>query len=168
VPIPQFIIELREKIGHAPLWLSGVTAVIVRDDEVLLVKRSDNGAWTPVTGIMEPGEEPAVTAVREAFEEARVVVHVERLAWVHVMGPVEHVNGDQAQYLDLVFRCQYLSGDAAVGDDENSDVAWFRLEELPPISADFRRRIEIAVAHAGETRFETNESLARSATFGIG
>ena len=39
---------------------------------MLLVKRSDNGAWTPVTGIVDPGEEPAVAAAREALEETGV------------------------------------------------------------------------------------------------
>ena len=38
-----------------------------------MVKRSDNGEWTPVTGIVDPGEEPAVGAVREALEETGVV-----------------------------------------------------------------------------------------------
>ncbi|MET0713590.1 MAG: ADP-ribose pyrophosphatase, partial [Mycetocola sp.] len=27
---PDFVLALREKIGTAPLWLSGVTAVVVR------------------------------------------------------------------------------------------------------------------------------------------
>ena len=53
---PDFVLALREKIGTAPLWLSGVTAVVVRDDDVLLVRRADNGAWTPVTGIIDPAK----------------------------------------------------------------------------------------------------------------
>ena len=31
----------------------------------LTVRRADDGAWTPVTGIIDPGEEPAIAAVRE-------------------------------------------------------------------------------------------------------
>jgi len=68
MPTPDFVLALREKIGTASLWLSGVTAVVVRGDEVLLVRRADTGAWTPVTGIIDPGEEPAVAAVREVEE----------------------------------------------------------------------------------------------------
>ena len=57
MPTPEYILTLREKIGHDYLWLSGATAVIRRDSDhrVLLVRRSDNGAWTPVTGIVDPG-----------------------------------------------------------------------------------------------------------------
>ena len=81
---PQFILDLRAKIGTVPLWLSGVTAVVVRDDDVLLVRRSDTGEWSPVCGIIDPGEDPSEAATREVLEEADVVATVEHLAWVHV------------------------------------------------------------------------------------
>ena len=40
MPIREFIVELRRHVGHAPLWLPGVTAVVIRGQQVLLVKRS--------------------------------------------------------------------------------------------------------------------------------
>ena len=87
MPIPEFIVELRRLVGTAELWLPGVTAVVRRDDEVLLVQRSDNHQWTPVTGIVDPREEPAVAARREALEETGVEIRVDRLASVGVVGP---------------------------------------------------------------------------------
>src|SRR5680860_1364660 len=83
MPVPDFIVDLRRKVGHAELWLPGVTAVVRRVDEILLVRRSDNGDWTPVTGIVDPGEQPATAARREVFEETGVTVEVDRLAWVN-------------------------------------------------------------------------------------
>jgi 8-oxo-dGTP pyrophosphatase MutT (NUDIX family) len=80
MPVPDFIVELRRKVGHAPLWLPGTTAVVIRGQEVLLVKRSDNGAWTAVTGIVEPGENPADCAVREVLEETGIHAVAKRLA----------------------------------------------------------------------------------------
>ena len=35
MPIPEYVAGLRRMVGDHPLWLSGVTAVIRRDDEVL-------------------------------------------------------------------------------------------------------------------------------------
>lgn len=35
--------------------------------EVPPVQRADNGRWTPSSGIIESGEEPAVTAVHETL-----------------------------------------------------------------------------------------------------
>ena len=142
---PDFILELREKIGHAPLWLSGITAVVIRGDEVLLVRRADNGAWTPVTGIIDPGEEPAVAAIREALEEAAVVITADALAWVKVIDLVTYANGDQSRYLDLVFRCSWVSGEPHPADGENTEAAWFRLDALPAMSDDMSRRIRTAL-----------------------
>ncbi len=146
MPTPDFVLRLREKIGHDPLWLPGVTAVVLREEEVLLVRRSDNGRWTPVTGIVDPGELPALTAVREAEEETGVTCVVEALVWVNVSEPIVHVNGDHAQYLDHTFRCRYVSGAAHVADDESSDVGWFALDRLPEMPEPLAERIRRAVA----------------------
>ena len=155
MPIPAFILEIRELIGHRPLWLPGVTAVVRRDDELLLVQRSDNGAWTPVTGIPEPGEEPAAAAVREVLEETGVTARVDRLAstWVH--GPITHANGDLATYLDLTFACTWLDGDAHVADDESRDVAWVRRDDLAArgLSDEMLRRVDAALSGEVATRF---------------
>ena len=144
MPIPEFIVELRRHIGHAPLWLAGVTAVVIRDQRVLLVQRSDNKAWTPVPGIVEPGENPADCAVREVFEETGIHVVPSRLAWVHVTAPMVHANGDHAQYLDHLFRMDWVGGEPFPADDESLDACWFDLAEVPDMSADMRRRIELA------------------------
>ena len=144
MPIPEFIVELREHIGHAPLWLPGVTAVVIRDQQVLLIKRADNHAWTPVTGIVEPGENPADCAVREVLEESGIDAVARRLAWVHVTRLVVHANGDHAQYLDHVFRMDWVGGEPFPADDESLEARWFDLAEMPDISDDMRRRIEHA------------------------
>lgn len=153
--VPDFVLALRRRIGHAPLWLPGITAVVLRGDEVLLVQRSDDLTWTPITGIVDPGEQPAVAASREVAEETGVQVAVERLAWVNATPLVLHVNGDQAHYLDHTFRCRYLSGDAHVADDESVQVAWFPLSKLPPMAEIFVERVRCAIQDAGQTRFET-------------
>jgi 8-oxo-dGTP pyrophosphatase MutT (NUDIX family) len=151
---PDFIIALREKIGTDPLWLSGVTAVVLRGSDVLLVKRADSGAWTPVTGIIDPGEEPAFAAVREVEEEAGVTSVVDRLAWVRVTEPVIYPNGDESQYLDLVFRLTWTGGEPTPADGENTEARWFPLDHLPEISGDMRARIAAAVEDRPDTRFQ--------------
>jgi 8-oxo-dGTP pyrophosphatase MutT (NUDIX family) len=153
MPIPDFVVEMRRMIGHHEMWLPGVTAVVRRGDDVLLVQRADNHAWTPVTGIPEPGEEPAVAAAREALEETGVVVTVDRLASTGAHPGVVHANGDRASYLDLTFACTYVSGEAHVADDESVDVRWFPLGELPEMAAVMRRRIADALSDEQAARF---------------
>ena len=144
--IPDFVVALRTKIGTAPLWLSGVTAVVLKDDQLLLVRRADNGAWTPVTGITDPGEQPADAAVREVAEEAGVRVVPERLAGVGVTEVVIYSNGDQSQYLDLTFLMRWTDGDPYPADGENTEARWFPLDALPPMSSEMTGRIEAALS----------------------
>jgi 8-oxo-dGTP pyrophosphatase MutT (NUDIX family) len=162
MPIPDFIVELRRHIGHAPLWLPGVTAVVIRDRQVLLVKRSDNGAWAAVTGIVEPGENPADCAIREVLEETGVHAVARRLAWVHVTRPTVHTNGDHAQYLDHTFRMDWVGGNPSPADEESVDALWCDLATLPEMSNDMRRRIELASNDNvfAATVFDTNDQSA--------
>lgn len=64
-------------------------------DRVLLVKRADDGAWTPVAGIVDPGEQPHLAALREVLEETGVTAKLERLVWLTVTEMVTYENGDQ-------------------------------------------------------------------------
>lgn len=153
---PDFVLSLRERIGHDLLWLPGVTAVVLDRTarRVLLVRRSDNGAWAPITGITDPDEQPAQCAVREAREETGVDIAVERLVSVTTEPETVHVNGDRAQYLDITFRCRHVAGHPHVADDESTDVAWFETRNLPPLQAAHRHRIERALEVSAEPWFE--------------
>ena len=158
VATPDFVVALRTQIGHAPLWLPGVTAVVLRETdeatEVLLVRRADTGEWTPVTGIIDPGEQPADAAAREVLEEADVIAVPERLVWVHALTPMTYPNGDQAQYLDLVFRFRHVAGTPHPADGENTAAAWFALDALPPMSDHMHERVRRALEPTGDCAFE--------------
>lgn len=163
---PDFVLDLRAKVGTDLLWLPGVTAVVLRDGrdasggqasggrEVLLVRRADTGAWTPVTGIIDPGEEPAVAGAREVLEEADIVAEPEALTSVRALPPMQYANGDRAQYLDLTFRFRYVSGDPHPADGENTHAAWFPVDALPPMSQDMVARVASALAPGGAAVFE--------------
>ena len=151
---PEFVTALRAKIGHDSLWLSGVTAVVHRNHaEVLLVKRADDARWAPVTGIIDPGEEPAVAAEREVLEEAAVVARAVRLAYVHTLAPMTYANRDQAQFLDLTFALDYESGTPFPADGENTEAQFFPIGSLPELSESFRTRIRYALDDVPFARF---------------
>ncbi|GAB3279156.1 NUDIX hydrolase [Kineosporia babensis] len=129
---PEFILALREKIGHDELWLPGVTA-LVRDasGRVLLGQRSDNGLWTLPSGISEPGEAMAASCVREVLEETGVTIEVTGLISISTTEPVIYSNGDRTVYVDHFFACRPTGGQAQVGDDESLAVGWFDVFSLP-------------------------------------
>lgn len=150
---PGFITDLRRDIGHRELWLIGSSATVWRPGpdgarEVLLVRRSDTGGWTPICGIVEPGELPSETVVREAAEEAGVRIEVERFVRMSAEDTLIYANGDRCRFLDHDFLCRWVDGEARVGDDESSEVGWFPADRLPEMSASHRRRIEVSLSGA--------------------
>ena len=152
---PDFILELREKIGTHPLWLSGITAVVQRDNgDLLLVRRADNGTWTPVTGIIDPGEEPAVAAEREVLEEADIRATAVRLASIQTTAEHVYPNGDRAQYIDFTFLCRYDGGEPAPADGENLEARWFSVDELPAMPPEFAGRLDAALSAERAARFK--------------
>lgn len=157
MPIPEFIVETRKKIGTDLMWLPSVAAVVLRDStdnsvwavpEVLLVKRADNGQWTPVTGIADPGEEAHDCAVREVLEETGVHVTPAAILGVGAVGPVTHSNGDKASYMSVQLRCEPVDPAAqpVVGDDESTDVGWFPISQMPVTDPKWRLVIGDAAA----------------------
>lgn len=148
MPTPDFVLALRRKIGHDPLWLIGVTAY-VRDTlgRVLLARRADTGEWALIYGINEPGEQAADTVVREVKEETGVDAVPRALAAVASSSRIlTYANGDQAQYMDHLFICD-VDPDGTFrigpGDGENTEAGWFALNDLPsPLAASTVERME--------------------------
>ncbi|MFD5455543.1 NUDIX hydrolase [Streptomyces olivaceus] len=146
---PDFIRDLRVTAGHQLLWLPGVTAVVFDDEgRVLLGRRSDNGRWSLIGGITEPGEQPAACAMREVEEETAVRCVVERLVLVQALDPVTYDNGDVCQFMDITFRCRAVGGEARVNDDESLEVGWFAVDALPDLNEFGRFRIKQALSDA--------------------
>lgn len=142
---PEFITDLRTRIGHDLLWLSGVKVVVFNGTQVLLVRRVDNGLWTLPAGIIEPGDEASHTAVREVLEETGVRCELTHLLGVGVTAPATYPNGDHAQYLDIVFRATHLAGEARINDDENLEVGYFELSDRPSLPPLHERAIDWAL-----------------------
>ncbi|GAA3728460.1 8-oxo-dGTP pyrophosphatase MutT (NUDIX family) [Spinactinospora alkalitolerans] len=147
MPTPDFILETRKHIGHALMFLTGVTAVVVDPGgRILLHRRADDGHWATPGGILEPGEQPAAALVREVFEETGVRVVPERVASVVTEPPFTYPNGDRVQFMDIAFRCRPVGGEPRADGDESLDVAWFDPGGLPEMNDRILRRIR----HAGE------------------
>ncbi|MCI1636085.1 NUDIX hydrolase [Bifidobacterium sp.] len=133
---PSFVLDIRKKIGHDMLWLCGVTGYVVdAQDRILLGRRVDTGEWALVYGIIEPGEEPADTVVREIKEETGIdAVPTDLVSVKSSPRVITYSNGDKAMYMDHLFLCSVDpdgNTEAFVGDDESLSVGWFDLDDLP-------------------------------------
>ncbi|WP_311473737.1 NUDIX domain-containing protein [uncultured Actinomyces sp.] len=151
MPTPEFVLSLREKIGHDQVWLPGVSLVVVDDSgRVLLGRRADTGRWSIIDGIPEPGEQPAAAAVRECEEEAGIRPEVLAVTVVEAEEPIVYPNGDRCVFLDTCFVARAGADQAAtagVGDGELTTVAWFAPDALPaPLTRHASARIAAARA----------------------
>jgi len=126
------------------LWLPGASAVVVNSDgHLLLGRRSDTFQWALISGILEPGEQPADAIVREVFEEAGILIRVEAVTSLSTDDPVLYQNGDWAQYLNITFLCSVAQGEAFAADDDNVEIGWFAPDALPDdLMPTSRTRIE--------------------------
>ena len=136
--------------------MPGVTALVLDRERahMLGVRRADNGSWTPVTGIVDPGEEPGRAAVREVAEEAGIACTALRLIDVRALPEITYANGDRAQYLDLCFLCE---ADGAQrphpADGENTETRWFPVDAPPPMNDRFVAQLALALEDPLEARF---------------
>ncbi|MFC8198775.1 NUDIX domain-containing protein [Streptomyces sp. NPDC057298] len=152
---PDFIRTIRATAGQQLLWLPGVTAVVFDDaGRVLLGRRADTGKWAVIAGMSDPGEQPAVCAVREVYEETGVRCVAERVVLVQALKPTTYPNGDECQFMDITIRCRAVGGEARVNDDESLEVGWFDVDALPELNEHGLFRIKQALSDE-PTWFET-------------
>lgn len=148
MPVPDFIRDLRARVGHDLLFLTSALSVVIVDDQVLLVRRSDTGKWLVPGGIVEPGEFAADVAERELLEETGVSGAVEKLLLVTTGEPIEYPNGDRCQFLLLIFQCRYEGGMPRPDLDETTEVRWFARDALPEMPPPEMRAVQLAMTGA--------------------
>lgn len=152
--IPEFVLALRAKIGHDPLPLPGVIAVVLDEhDRVLLVRRRDTGDWALTTGCLELGEQPSDGAMREVREETGIDVTVERLLSAEALDLSIAPNGDQIHWLAVGLLCRPTgSTTVRVNDDESTAVGWFEPSAVPPLPPHQQRCLALARSGPAETQ----------------
>lgn len=102
-----------------------VGSVAVRDDKILLCRRAiapRRGFWTLPAGYMELGESVETGAMREAWEEARARLTLDRILAVY---SIEHLSQVQ-----IMFRAHLDNADIEAGP-ESLEVGLFAWTEIP-------------------------------------
>ena len=131
--ISPYLRRLREFVGHELLVLPGVAVLPWdADGRLLLVREAQSGLWQTIGGAVEPDESPLDAAVREAAEEAGIVVNIDGIRGV-AGGPefrLTYPNGDLVSYVFTVFDARVVAGEPRADGDETTDVAWFSTAEL--------------------------------------
>jgi 8-oxo-dGTP diphosphatase len=132
VPISDYLSALRQRVGHDLVVVPGVAGIVLDGHgRVLLQRRSDSGEWGLPGGMVDPGESPARTVVREVHEETGLLVRPERLAGV--VGPhhVVYPNSDVVEVTSSAFVCSVVGGRLEPLDGESSELRFVALDEMP-------------------------------------
>ncbi|WP_068612797.1 NUDIX hydrolase [Paenibacillus tuaregi] len=117
-----------------PIIYGAVLLLFYRNEgtEVLLLKRAGtgyaDGQWSVVAGRMDGGEEVKVAAVREAKEEAGVVIDP---SGIEVVGVMHRRNGS-SEWVDFYLKVHAWEGEIMNCEPHKcEDLRWFNIHELP-------------------------------------
>jgi 8-oxo-dGTP pyrophosphatase MutT (NUDIX family) len=129
----DYILQLRQYIGHRPVLLVGA-AVLILDEQnhLLMMKRSDIRCWGIPGGVMEPAERAENTARREAYEETNLEVEGMSL-FGEFSGPelyYKYPNGDEVYNVSIVYTSHDWRGRIKL-NGEHSEWKWFAAREIP-------------------------------------
>lgn len=130
----NYIMDMRKRIGHAPLMICGASTIVVNEmGEVLMQQRSDDGHWGYPGGSVELYEQVEDAAKRELYEEVGVIADELELLGVFSGERLRHVypNGDQASIVDIVFVCRKYHGELRCQPEEVLRLGFFPLDQLP-------------------------------------
>jgi ADP-ribose pyrophosphatase YjhB (NUDIX family) len=111
-----------------------IRAVIFNDSgEILMVKEKVDGCWSLPGGWADVGYTPAEVAVKEVQEETGLDVKTVRL--LAVMDKRNHPHPPEGWYVYKIFiLCKVIGGNISKNTTETSDIQYFSLENLPPLS----------------------------------
>ena len=141
-----------------------VSAIVWRGDEILLMRRSDNGHWGLPGGFVEVGESVSNAARREVFEETGWRVELGALIGVYsdpatqvvdylpadASGPEEAPAGSRrgrVQVVNLCFRAEALEQGEPSTPEETLELGFFAADSLPtPFVPIHRVRLEDGLA----------------------
>ena len=103
-------------------WQQSVTAVVIRDNKVLLARHTyGKGAGKLIIpgGYVEFGETPQAAVVREFLEETNITISPKEIIGIRF----------NMHDWYIAFSADYISGIERSDEDENSEVLWINVNE---------------------------------------
>ena len=113
---------------------SAVFLVLIHEEQILLLRRY-NCKWLPgyysvVAGHLDGGETAKQAIIREAKEEANIILKQEDLKVAHVM----HRSRSNREYIDIYLTANKWEGEIRNMEPEKHDkLDWYPVNKLPDV-----------------------------------
>lgn len=132
----------RDNWTYYPQASQAAIAIIIENKKLLLVKRNRNpykGRWMLPAGFLDYGELPTETIVREVKEETGL--DVKSSVFFDTLQPIDDPRAPVS--LTFYYKVAVKNGKNIKNGDaeENSDIQWFDLNNIPPIAWKDHKRI---------------------------
>ena len=131
----DYIHELRKITGPRKLILNCAGALIIRDDKILFQRRTDNGKWGLIGGLLEMNETYEATALREIREETGLEVRLDSFLGIFHNHNMVWSNGYAAHVISAMYTASIISGEPRI-DEGSYELRFFGKEEIPELFAE--------------------------------
>ena len=131
--IPEYVIKMRQKIGHERLLLVGACVILENSTVKILLQQRTSGEWGLPGGLLELGESLAQTAIREVKEETGL--SVTELRQLHTFsGEYSYAtlkNQDKIYMVTTLYQVTEYHGTLVTDRDESLQFKYFSYDKLP-------------------------------------
>ena len=129
----NYIKNIRQKIGHDPIFAPAAGCIIIKDDKVLLQKRADDKTWALYGGYLELGETFFEAMERKVKNEINVKPINPKLIDIYSGKAVHDIypNGDEVFGIVAIYIAYDYEGTLKSNSAEVVDLKWFDINNLP-------------------------------------
>ncbi len=110
-----------------------VRGAVIESEKVLLVREFSDGLWALPGGFADVGLSAGENIVREVWEEASLRVNAKAVYAIRHKARHEY-DADARDFYKIFFLCESCDRSVPQPGPEVTDVGFFGLDELPPLS----------------------------------
>ena len=125
-----------------------VRGAVFRNDKILLIREKSDDLWSLPGGWADVNFSASENVINEIREESGFVCEVEKL--IAIYDKRRYVSKPVWPYVyKMLFLCNIIDGEATPNAFETTDVGFFGLGDIPPLSEDriTRTQIEVCFKH---------------------
>ena len=145
MPMSEYYVQLRKKVGTDLIFNPRVSAIIRNDKGEILFQRPTltSTIWSLPAGVIEIGEVPAEAIVREVWEETGLRVKVKTLLGVFGGKDFRYTYPDsnQVEYIIIMFECTIIGGYLKAIEGESADIQFFHMDNIPKLALPYPKEI---------------------------